>query len=55
MKLLGVNGKAGDFGGIAFVYIDPITNRRVTARVRRDHPPLKVAGTPDKKVHGAVR
>jgi hypothetical protein len=47
--VIGVNGTSGDFAGIEFPYLDPTTGRRVTSRVRLDHPPLKANGMPDGK------
>ena len=47
--VLGLNGKPGDFAAIEYPYVDPITGRRATSRLRLDHPPLKPDGTPDKK------
>jgi hypothetical protein len=38
----------GDMGGLIFPYLDPISGRRVTARLRRDHPEV-VSGKPDRK------
>ena len=47
--LLSLNGKPGDMSGLEFPYIDPHTGRRVTSRIRRDHPPLRADGSPDGK------
>lgn len=52
-ELLGLNGKPGDYGGIEYPYIDPDSGRRVTSRIRLDHPPVKADGTPDKKYRAA--
>jgi hypothetical protein len=38
----------GDMAGIAFPYTDPVSGRRCTARVRRDHPEVE-AGKPKNK------
>ena len=48
-ELLALNGKAGDFGGIEYPYLHPLTGYRVTSRVRRDHPPQKADGSPEGK------
>jgi hypothetical protein len=47
--LLGLNGRPGDYSGLEFPYLDPHTDRRLTSRVRLDHPPVKPDGTPDRK------
>jgi hypothetical protein len=47
--VLAINGKAGDYSGVEYPYIDPATKHRVTSRVRLDHPPAKSDGTPDGK------
>jgi len=46
---LSVNGQAGDYSGVEYPYIHPVTGYRVTSRIRLDHPPLKVNGSPDGK------
>jgi predicted P-loop ATPase len=46
---LSVNGKAGDFAGLWYPYFHPQTNRPVTGRLRRDHPPLDASGKPEAK------
>jgi Domain of unknown function (DUF3854) len=46
--VLSLNGASGDFGGILIPYIDPRSGRRVTARVRRDHPDIE-NGKPTRK------
>jgi hypothetical protein len=48
-EILGICGKAGDFSGVEYPYIDPRTSRRVTSRVRLDRPALKPDGSPDGK------
>ena len=52
-ELLSLNGKPGDFAGIEYPYIHPVTGHRVTSRVRRDHPPLKADGMPEAKYMAA--
>jgi len=45
----GLTGSSAmDFSGVVFPYFDPITNRRHTARVRRDRPEIE-NGQPKKK------
>ena len=46
--LLSASG-SGDFSGIVYPYLSPVTGHRVTARLRLDNPPLKSDGTPDGK------
>ncbi len=48
-EVLGLNGKAGSLSGIEYPYLHPLTEQRVTSRVRLDCPSLKSDGTPDKK------
>lgn len=48
-ELLGLTGRAGNMAGIEYPYLDPVTGRRTTLRVRVDCPPVKVDGTPEKK------
>jgi hypothetical protein len=41
--------RQGDMSGIAFPYFDPLTDDRVTARIRRDHPDMDVEGKTENK------
>jgi len=44
----GITG-SGDLGGIFIPYFDPVTGRRVTARLRRDHPEVGANRKPQNK------
>lgn len=52
-ELLSINGRPGDFAGIEYPYVDPISGHRVHSRVRLDHPPVKPDGRPDQKYRSA--
>jgi hypothetical protein len=39
-ELLGINGRAGNYAGIAFPYYDPLTGNITCFRLRRDQPDL---------------
>ena len=48
-QILGINGKAGNFAGVLYPYVDPVTQRPRTSRIRIDHPPIGSDGKPDGK------
>jgi putative DNA primase/helicase len=51
-ELLSANGASGDFSGILFPFISPITGFKQSYVVRRDHPPIE-DGKEKRKYHHA--
>ena len=51
-EVLGLNGKAGDFSGIEYPYLNPLTGHRGTSRVRRDHPEIENGKPKNKYMSG---
>jgi predicted P-loop ATPase len=46
---VGIRSGPGDFSGIIFTYVDPVTKLRVAVRLRLDAPPVDAKGKPQGK------